>query len=166
MGENTSLPLLPALNLLWKFCSLKNTKLSTVNFYLNELLKNKTKLPNNTLLQYGTCSINLVSLWWWSSVVQSLTCQRQHVWCRCGAARRWGDLWVWSGSLDLLQASATWPCPSPFPSVAMTTEAAAGCLKTSCGLCTTLRRECCLWKLVPQKLLYSPEGRNPKMTMN
>lgn len=159
MRVNTSLQLLPALNLLWKFCFYKNEKLLALNLYLNQLLKNKLKLPNDALVHYGSC----VSLRWWFSVVGCLTCQGQHVWCRCGAVRRWGDLLVWSGSLDLLPALVTWPCPSPFPPVAMTTEGAAGCQKTACGLCKTLRRGCCLWKLVRQKLPCSPEGRKPKI---
>ncbi len=121
------------------------------------------------LLLYGNCTLNIASLWRLSFVVRSLTCQGQPVWCQCGEARRWADLWVWSGSLDLLQVLVTSPCPSPFLPVAMTTEAAADCQKTACGLCTLLPRGCSLMKIVPQEVPYSPEGKEKqetKMTVN
>lgn len=84
-----------------------------------------------------------------------LTCQGLHLWCRCGAGWQWASWWVWCGPPGPPLVWATWPCPSPFPPVAMTVEAAAGCQRTSCGRYTALPPGCCLSSDMPP---YCPEG--------
>lgn len=90
-------------------------------------------------------------------VSRSLTCRGRPAWCRCEAERWWAGWWVWYRSPDLLLVWAAFPFPSPSLPVAMTTEAAADCQKTACGLCTPPPRECCPWKTVPQAAPYFPD---------